>query len=459
MREGFGGGGAAEDQNGAIGGIGERSGHDQLATFVGAADQVEMFGAKRGAAFDVVFDDVVNEQVVHHSEGSGRRFPLQWALEAPMWLAAILFGGILTMWVPARWAVSGFQAAIFALAAARIVARRFRIGLHPVGVVLAAVAVWGLIQAAAHWTVNQFVTLSAVLDWITNLAAFALALELARQPERRARFLDAVLVFGVLLAAISTLTLFSSPPGKIAWLFDTDTGVRTLGPFVYRNQYAAFVEAILPLGVVRAMTDRRRWPIYAAAAAVLFASVVAGASRAGTILCLAEAIAIPLIALGRGIVSGGSLARVMAGSLAALGLLTAAAGWQVVWSRLQQPDPYAQRAEMLKSSLAMIRDRPVKGFGLGTWAIAYPGYARYDDGLFVNQAHNDWAQWAAEGGVPLLLMMLAVAGMSIRPAWRSLWGLGMLAVFLHCLVDYPMQQRPALAAFFFAALGLIAAEK
>jgi hypothetical protein len=30
-------------------------------------------------------------------------------------------------------------------------------------------------------------------------------------------------------------------------------------------------------------------------------------------------------------------------------------------------------------------------------------------------------------------------------------------VWLHALVDYPMQQRPALAAFFFALLGTLAA--
>jgi len=36
-----------------------------------------------------------------------------------------------------------------------------------------------------------------------------------------------------------------------------------------------------------------------------------------------------------------------------------------------------------------------------------------------------------------------------------LWGIGMLAVFVHCLMDYPMQQRPALAAFFFAMMGCV----
>jgi O-antigen ligase len=91
---------------------------------------------------------------------------------------------------------------------------------------------------------------------------------------------------------------------------------------------------------------------------------------------------------------------------------------------------------------------------LGTWSQVYPGFARYDDGTFVNQAHNDWAQWTAEGGILLLALMLFVAIRVLRPAWRSVWGLGMVAVLAHCLVDYPMQQRPALATLFFVMLGL-----
>jgi O-antigen ligase len=103
----------------------------------------------------------------------------------------------------------------------------------------------------------------------------------------------------------------------------------------------------------------------------------------------------------------------------------------------------------------MIRDRPLTGFGLGTWSEVYPGFARFDDGRFANQAHNDWAQWAAEGGLPFFLLMAVVVGLAVRPAYRSLWGLGLLAVFMHGFIDYPMQQRPALAAFFFALLGIV----
>ncbi len=89
-----------------------------------------------------------------------------------------------------------------------------------------------------------------------------------------------------------------------------------------------------------------------------------------------------------------------------------------------------------------------------TWPETYPGYARFDDGRFVNEAHNDWIQWASEGGLPFLAIMFGIAAWSVKPALRSLWGLEILSVWLHALVDYPMRQRPALAAFFFALVAL-----
>jgi hypothetical protein len=375
-----------------------------------------------------------------------------------MLLAAILFLGILTMWVPARWALSAFQIAVFALAALRIVQRR-SMAVHPTAVLLGAAVVWGLVQASAGWSVDRFKTLSEVLNWITNLAVFALGLDLARDPQRRERFLSALLWFGTALAVVSMLTVFSSPEGIVFWLFRARSDRRTLGPFVYYNQYAAFIEAVLPLALVWAILDQRRRLLYSVIGALLLASVVAGGSRAGTILCLAEVIVIPLIALGQGVISRRAAGRVLLASVSTLVVLGAVAGWDVIWKRLQEPNPYAVRKDFLLSSLEMVRDRPLTGFGLGTWPEVYPGFARFDDGLFANQAHNDWAQWAAEGGIPFLLLMAGVVAGAVRPAFRSLWGLGLLAVFVHSFVDYPMQQRPALAAFFFALLGIVTASR
>ena len=135
-------------------------------------------------------------------------------------------------------------------------------------------------------------------------------------------------------------------------------------------------------------------------------------------------------------------------------MFTAIAGWDVLWRRFLLPDPFAVRREFFQSSLAMIRDRPWMGFGLGTWSSAYPAYALFDNGTFANQAHNDWAQWTVEGGVPFLLLMLWIAARTIGPALRSLWGIGLVAVLVHSLVDYPLE-RPALAGFFFVLLGAL----
>jgi O-antigen ligase len=386
---------------------------------------------------------------------------VKWSL---VLLAAILFLGILAMWVPARWAVSAFQFAVFALAAVRIILRAREgkpIAVHPSVMLLGAAVLWGLIQASAGWTVDRFKTLTEVLNWTTNLSVFALGLEVGRDRRRREQFLSALLWFGTALAAVSMLTVFSSPQGIVFWLFNAGSDRRTLGPFVYYNQYAAFIEAVLPLALVRAILDQKRRSFYSltysVTGALLLASVVAGGSRAGTILCLTEVIVIPMIAWGQGILSRRAAARVLLASVTTLVVLGAVAGWDVIWKRLQEPNPYAVRKDFLLSSLAMVRERPLTGFGLGTWSEVYPGFARFDDGLFANQAHNDWVQWAAEGGIPFFLLMVGVVAAAVRPAFRSLWGMGLLAVFVHCLVDYPMQQRPALAAFFFALLGILAA--
>ena len=159
----------------------------------------------------------------------------------------------------------------------------------------------------------------------------------------------------------------------------------------------------------------------------------------------------------RGWIGARDLARIAALAIVSGGVLVMITGWETTWKRLQEPNPYSLRADLLRSSVAMARDRPLTGFGLGAWSSAYPGYARFDDGSFVNQAHNDWAQWAAEGGIPFLAVMLAVVALLARPALASLWGLGLMAVFVHVWIDYPFEQRPALAAFLFAMAGALCA--
>jgi O-antigen ligase len=132
------------------------------------------------------------------------------------------------------------------------------------------------------------------------------------------------------------------------------------------------------------------------------------------------------------------------------------AGWQGLEARLASTGLEALRVDAARASIQMIKDRPWSGSGLGTWPILYPGYATLDTGVVVNQAHNDWLQWAAEGGLPFVLFMAAFAALLWKPAVQSIFGLGTVVFLLHAAVDYPMQQRPALAAWFFAIAGATA---
>jgi len=349
------------------------------------------------------------------------------------------------MWVPARWALSLFQVAMLALGVFRM-RRRRSVGFDPSAIAVAGIIVWGGVQVLAGWTVDAFRTEEAMLGWSVNLVGFSLALELDRT--QRERFLTWMLMFATALSVLAMVTAFSSPPGVIAWWMDVGSKTATLGPFVYRNQYAAFVEALLPVALLRAFIDRERTWQYVAASGLLFASVVAAGSRTGAVLCSAEVLLVPLLVGARG------AWRVVLGILASVGGLTLVAGWQFLWGRFQEPNPFGLRWDLFQSSIQMLRARPITGWGLGTWAEVYPGFARYDDGSFVNQAHNDWAQWAVEGGIVGFLLVLLVTLRVAKPAWRSVWGLGILAVLVHCTVDYPMQQRPALAVFFFVMLGM-----
>jgi hypothetical protein len=362
-------------------------------------------------------------------------------------LGCLLAASILLLWVPARWPASMLQVGVFVLAmawCARRVTWRTSIALLPLG----AAVLWILLQLATGRTIYRWETWNALLAWATHFTIFLLALQIFPDPVPRSRFLRAAIAFGGVLAVVSTLQLYTAQ-GHIFWLFDSGYRDVVMGPFVYQNQYAAFIELLLPAALLAAFTDKRGAIVYAVTAAIMYASVIASGSRAGFVLATAELLLLVVLrARGRA-----AMLLLIAGTMAG------AFGWDLLWQRLHNPDPFDIRRQFLQSSLEMFRAHPWMGFGLGTWPTAYPAYAKFDRGFFANQAHNDWAQWACEGGWPFAALMLWIAIWSLRASRRALWGIGAVAVFVHCLVDYPIQ-RPGLGGTFFLFLGLLAsAEK
>jgi O-antigen ligase len=376
-----------------------------------------------------------------------------------MSLFALLIYALAVLWVDDRWAWRLFQAGVFALGAVAAAGWARGADGPPRRVALAALAgaaAWPLLQLAAGASMGRWQTTEAALDWATWLVVFALALQLFADPARQRQRLEAISIFGLVFSAVAVTQNLTSG-GKVFWLFPSGFPDGVMGPFVNRNQYAAFIELLLPVSLYSMLREERRAWLHGAAAAAMAASVVAGASRAGTVLMLADVMVVLGLGVGRRMASRRRLA---AGAAIFAGLafsFTAAVGWEHLLERFEHPYPQDLRLEALRASGEMVRARPWLGTGLGTWATAYPGYAAFDPGVRLNQAHNDWAQWAAEGGLPFVGLLLMFAASLGRRAVRSIWGIGVLALLLHGLVDYPLQQRPGLAAWFFAAAGAVAA--
>lgn len=146
----------------------------------------------------------------------------------------------------------------------------------------------------------------------------------------------------------------------------------------------------------------------------------------------------------------------MAALVAVVGAIT---GWQALEKDLHRETPLELRCLLTRATLEMAAARPWTGYGLGTWSTVYPGYAAFDDGVFDNQAHNDWVQWLAEGGVPFLAILLAMTVTVAASAVRSLWGIGLLFVLAHCLIEYHFQQRPGFGCLFFAIAGSVSGHR
>jgi O-antigen ligase len=189
----------------------------------------------------------------------------------------------------------------------------------------------------------------------------------------------------------------------------------------------------------------------------MYASVIASASRAGAVLVSGEILAVSVLMWARGRTSAGAIGLALLRTVILFVVFTGVVGWESVWHRFWSPDPMAVRTELAMSSLRMIAAHPWFGVGLGAWPTVYPRYAIVDIGAFANQAHNDWLQWAAEGGVPFALVMAGLFFWCLRTASRTVWGLGVVAVFLHALVDYPFS-RPALGSWSILIMAMLASE-
>ncbi len=292
---------------------------------------------------------------------------------------------------------------------------------------------------------------SSVLFWFTAAVISLLAAELFRDRQLAARFRLVFVVFGSAVCVLGLLEQ-ASHSSKYFWLIQSRYSTVS-ATFAYWNNFAQFIELFLPITLWLALKGSKPATAFLLLSGLEIGAVVAAGSRAGSALVIVELLAVLLLTYLRN--RNRAFLYAAASALAVSVLFVIAAGSETLTYKLQQKDQLAARQGINEASLDMIRQHPLAGWGLGTYVPVYRMFARYDDGTYVNRAHNDWLQWTAEGGIFFSALMLAVFVWSIRPAIRSVWGIGVIAVCLHALVDYPFA-RFGVCGWYFALIGMLA---
>jgi O-antigen ligase len=377
--------------------------------------------------------------------------------DALLLLSFLLALGLATLllWISAYWPVALFEIATFliagiALAFGRMPARGTHFPLFALGFVV----LWGCFQLITGLTVDRFATERATLQWMTWAAVYYIGVSTLKDDSLGKRLRTAIVWFGFAVSLEAIVQAYLSP-GKVYGLFPSGYRDFVMGPIVYHTHFAAFVETILPIALALALGRVRESYTYLGVSAVLLTAVVVSASRAGLLICFAETLFVLLLLhLQKG--EARRRIRIAALTLAgATGLLILIVGFETASARFSSEALAAGRIQFAASTLHMIAAHPWAGWGLGCWPAVYPAFATFDPGVIVNQAHSDWLQWTAEGGLPVGLAMLCLAIWGMRPAIRSIWGIGVLAVLIHALFDYPFS-RPAIGAWPILILSMAA---
>jgi len=389
-------------------------------------------------------------------------------------LFVLLAFGVLAFGAVDEWSTFTFEAGAGALflvwAAKQFASQQLKLSKNPLYLPAVFFFVLILAQIGLRTSAYGYVSKYEVLQYISYGIVLLIAAECVRDEGARKKFAFAMMIFGVLYAFFA-LAQELTPNGKIFWFYTPRFHGSIYGSYVNHDHYAGLMEMLVPLPLVVSMGHLFRGGKQAlvASCAVLMASTIfLSGSRGGMIAFVLEIVLFAALTLTqrRNPRVAFGLVTVCVLALAFLVFL----GKGHVLGRLGDLAP-GIRWNITKDCLRMFSHRPLWGFGLGTFPTVYPSYRTFYTNLFVNEAHNDYAQVLVETGLlgfGLMLWFLISLyrhGLPTSRRWEFKWDgalslaalLGCTGILFHSFVDFNMQ-IPANAALFYVLCALAASE-
>jgi O-antigen ligase len=414
------------------------------------------------------------------------------------------------------WSILIFEVLIIVLmllwGAKALYDKQLRLVIPDAALPLAALLVLGLVQSivftgeSGRWvslSADVGATRSTVIVIVFLLISFLLASNVLGTRRRLGRFANFAVIFGLALAIFGLVQSFTWN-GKLYWIRPTDAP-SPFGPFANHSHFAGYMEMLIPipiaLAVKRAVRGELR-VLYVFAAAMMMLSVVASLSRGGMISVAGGVTFIVLVSAGMlwtrrtrrssravdGALSAGrtgsSPAAVIASqvvlAMALVGVITAGIFWigaDPVIERVTKGQPvapgaasetfYMSRGWVWRDAAAMIIANPIFGVGLGAFGTAFPIYTRSDGSIRVPQAHNDYLQILADGGIVggiiaawFIVLVFRAVRRGVRSTDPLLSGLALgsgasiFSILVHSIFDINLQvPSNALLFLVFAAIA------
>jgi O-antigen ligase len=401
---------------------------------------------------------------------------------APRILSSVLvFGlffllafGVLAFGAVDEWSMFAFEAGAGALflvwAGKQFVSGQLKLSKNPLYLPALLFFVLVLVQIGLRTSAYGYVTKYELLQYISYGIALLVAAECVRDEDARKKFAFAMIVFGVIYAFFA-LAQQLTPNGKIFWFYTPRFHGSIYGSYVNHDHYAGLMEMLVPIPLVVSMGHVFRGgkrALIASCVVLMAGTIFLSGSRGGMIAFVLE-----IVLFGALTLMQKRNPRVALGLLAAcvlvLGFLVFLGKGHVL-GRLGDLAP-GIRLNITKDCLRMFSHRPVLGWGLGTFPTVYPSYRSFYTNLFVNEAHNDYAQLLVETGLlgfGLMLWFLICLyrrGLPTSRRWEFKWDgavslaalLGCTGILFHSFVDFNLQ-IPANAGLFYVLCGLAASE-
>lgn len=355
------------------------------------------------------------------------------------------------------------------------------------------------IAAGEQWLIPLTVNFKGTMQELIRIGSYTLfyivTVQLLQSHDRLKRTVSVVVWLAAIIAFLAIIHRVTSPE-TLFWFRKGPEGSYTVGPWVYHNHYAGFMELLSPLAIALFLfykprvTPNEGWRqrivdfftmpgtsqhmLYGFGAVLITMSVFVSLSRGGILTIFASLMVFFLLYHLKKPKHGRlTLTLVICCVLTSVSWF----GWDVIVAEFNQGVDQATgaikdgRLDIWRDCWQLILAFPLFGAGFGTFVEIFPSFRTIPGSAFFVHAHNDYLELLTDGGV----IGIGLAGWFVlavlyhgwkkirvrRDKFSVLLGIGamtgIIAILVHAITDFNMHNGAVGIYFFFLCGVLVAA--